>query len=132
MGSTRAAVFASVVGIFGLLLASMGIYSTGSYLVVIRTREMGIRLALGATKGHVVGLMLRQSLKPVVAGLLVGACLAMGGSYLLRKILYGLGTVDGVSYVGVSMAFLAIALLAAYFPSRRATNVDPVVALRCE
>ncbi len=130
--STLAAGFASVVGIFGLLLASMGIYSTGSYLAVIRTREMGIRLALGATKRHVVGLMLRQSLRPVVAGLLVGACLAVGGSYLLRKILYGLGAVDGISYVGVSLAFLAIALLAAYFPSRRATNVDPVVALRCE
>ena len=132
MASTLAAGFASVVGIFGLLLASMGIYSTGSYLVVMRTREMGIRLALGATKSHVVGLMLRQSLKPVVAGLLAGACLAVGGSCLLRKILYGLATVDGVSYVVVSVAFLGIALLAAYFPSRRATKVDPVVALRCE
>jgi ABC-type antimicrobial peptide transport system permease subunit len=68
----------------------------------------------------------------VIAGLLLGMCLAVGASYLLRGFLYGLSTVDGVSFVGVSLLFMAIALLAAYPPSRRAMRVDPIVALRYE
>jgi ABC-type antimicrobial peptide transport system permease subunit len=116
----------------GLLLASMGIFGTVSYIVVLRTREVGIRMAVGAQKRHILALMLRESARPVFAGLLVGMCLATGASYLLRGILYGVNLVDGISFVGVSLLFLAIALLAAYLPSRRAMRVDPVVALRYE
>jgi ABC-type antimicrobial peptide transport system permease subunit len=76
--------------------------------------------------------MLRESTRPVIAGLIAGVCLAIGASYLLRGVLYGLNTIDGVSLVGVSALFLAIALLASYMPSRRAMRVDPMVALRYE
>ncbi len=130
--SALAAAIASIVGILGLLLASMGIFGTVSYIVVLRTREVGIRIALGAKKRDILGLMLRESTRPVLAGLLVGVTLSIGASYLLRGILYGVNIVDGVSFVGVSLLFLAIALLATYLPSRRAMRVDPVVALRYE
>jgi predicted permease len=130
--SGLAASIASIIGMLGLLLASMGIFGTVSYIVVLRTREVGIRIALGAKKRDILGLMLRESTRPVLAGLLVGVTLSVGVSYLLRGILYGINIVDGISFVGVSFLFLAIALFATYLPSRRAMRVDPVVALRYE
>ena len=110
----------------------MGIYGTVSYIVVLRTREVGIRMAIGAQERDILGLILCESTRPVIAGLLAGMFLAVGASYLLRGVLYGLHTVDGISFVGVSLLFLAIALLAAYPPARRAMRVDPMVALRYE
>ena len=89
-------------------------------------------MAVGAQKRDVLGLVLRESTFPVLFGLLVGMVLAVGASYLLRGILFGLHTVDGISFFGVSLLFLTIALLAAYPPSRRAMRVDPIVALRYE
>jgi MacB-like periplasmic core domain/FtsX-like permease family len=130
--SRLAAIFTTIIGLLGLFLASMGIYGTVSYVVLQRTREVGIRMALGAKKGDVLRLMLRESTRPVVAGLLAGVVLAAGASYLLRGILYGMSAVDGVSFLGTSVLFLAIALFAAYVPSRHAMRVDPVVALRYE
>ena len=132
LASSLSAGIASAVGLLGLLLASMGIYGTVSYMVVMRTREVGIRMALGANRRDVLLLMLRESTRPVVAGLLAGMILAVGASYLLRKVLYGLNTIDGISFGGVALLFLAIALLASYLPSRRAMRVDPMVALRYE
>ena len=73
-----------------------------------------------------------ESTRPVVAGLVAGMCLAEGASYLLRGVLYGLPRVDSISFAGVSLVFLAIALLASYVPSRKAMRVDPIVALRYE
>ncbi|HZD77927.1 MAG TPA: FtsX-like permease family protein [Acidobacteriaceae bacterium] len=130
--SSLAASIASIVGMLGLLLASMGIFGTVSYIVVLRTREVGIRIALGAKKRDILGLMLRESMRPVLIGLFVGMTLSIGASYLLHGILYGLNTIDPISFVGVSLLFLAIALFAAYLPSRRAMSVDPMVALRYE
>ncbi|MGC1295511.1 MAG: ABC transporter permease [Alloacidobacterium sp.] len=130
--SALAASIASIVGVVGLLLASMGIFGTVSYIVVLRTREVGIRIALGAKKRNILGLMLRESTRPVLVGLLAGMTLSVGDAYLLRGILYGLSTVDAISFIGVASLFLAIALFAAYIPSRRAMRVDPVVALRYE
>jgi putative ABC transport system permease protein len=129
---STAAAIAIPVGLIGLLLASMGIYGTVSYVVVLRTREIGVRMALGAKRRDILGLMLRQCMRPVVVGLVVGVFIAVGTSLLLRSVLYGITTVDGVSFIGVSMLFLAIALLASYLPSRRAMRVDPSAALRCE
>jgi putative ABC transport system permease protein len=123
---------ASTVGLFGLLLALMGIYGTVSYIVVLRTREVGIRMAIGAQKRDVLGLILRESTRPVLAGLMAGMLLAAGASYLARGLLYGLNGVDGVSFAGVSILFLAVALVASYPPARRAMRVDPMVALRYE
>jgi putative ABC transport system permease protein len=132
LGSAFAAAVAVTVSLFGLLLAAMGIWGTVSYIVVLRTREIGIRMAVGAQKRDVLGLVLHESTRPVLFGLVFGMVLAVGASYLLRGILFGLHTVDGVSFVGVSLLFLMIALLAAYPPSRRAMRVDPIVALRYE
>ena len=130
--SSLSAMVASIIGVLGLFLALMGIHGTVSYIVVLRTREVGIRMAVGAQSGDILGLILRESARPVLAGLLVGMFLAVGASYVLRGLLNGLNMVDGISFIGVSLLFLAIALVAAYAPSRRALGVDPVVALRCE
>ncbi len=130
--SSLAAGIASTAGLFGLLLALLGIYGTVSYIVVLRTREIGIRLAVGAQKRDILSLILRESTQPVLAGLLLGMFLAAGVSYLLRGIFYGLHAVDRISFCGMSLLFLLIALLAAYPPSRRAMRVDPMVALRYE
>lgn len=127
-----AAAIASVVGLLGLLLASMGLYGTVSYIVALRTRDVGVHMALGAQKRDILGLMLRESLWPVLSGLPVGMFLAVGACYLVRGLLYGLRIIDFISYLGVSVLFLAIAMLAAYMPSRRAMYVDPIVALRYE
>jgi len=127
-----AAAIATPVGFVGLFLALMGIYGTVSYIVVLRTREVGIRMALGAKKGDVLALMLREVARPVLAGLVAGMIFAVGASYLLRGLLHGLSTVDSVSFAGIPLLFLVIALIAAWLPSRRAMRVDPMVALRCE
>jgi predicted permease len=130
--SSLSAAVASTVGLFGLLLASMGIYGTVSYVVLHRTREIGIRIALGAKSFDVLRLILTQSAQPVVAGLMLGSMIAVGATYALRGLLYGLRVVDGVSFVGVSLLLMAVALVAAYVPARRASAVDPTVALRYE
>jgi putative ABC transport system permease protein len=127
--STSAAI-ASTISLFGLLLAAVGMYSTVSYIVVLRTRDVGIRMAIGAQKRDILALMMRGSIRPVLAGLLVGMVLAVGAAHLLRGVLYGLNTLDAVSFVGASLLFLAIALVATWPPSRRAMRVDPMVALR--
>jgi putative ABC transport system permease protein len=132
LGAIVASAFATTVGLFGLLLAAMGIYGTVSYIAVLRTREVGIRMAIGAQKRDILGLMLRDSTRPVIAGLIVGMLLAIGASHLLRGVLYGLNTVDPVSFGGASLLFLAIALVATWPPSRRAMQLDPLVALRYE
>jgi predicted permease len=132
MVSSIVALIAGTVGLLGLVLAAMGIYGTVSYMVVQRTREVGIRMAMGARKGDVLSLMLRDGSKPVVLGLLAGLALAMGDSYVLRGVLYGIGRVDVVSFLMVSALFLFIAFLASCIPARRAMQVEPAESLRCE
>jgi len=116
----------------GLLLALSGIYGTVSYIVALRTREIGIRMAVGAQRRDILGLILRQSTRPVVLGLAAGASVAGVATYLLRGVFYGIAAVDGVSFGGTSLLFFVIALMAAYPPARRAMTVDPAVALRDE
>lgn len=132
IASSLAAAIATSVGLLGLLLAAMGIYGTVSYIVVLRTREIGIRMAIGAQKRDIFSLILRDSTRPVIFGLLLGMLLAVADSYLLHGVLYGLSTIDTVSFIGVSLLFSLIALVASYPPSRRAMRVDPIVALRYE
>ncbi|HEY1307645.1 MAG TPA: ADOP family duplicated permease [Vicinamibacterales bacterium] len=130
--SSLSAAVASTVGLFGVLLASMGIYGTVSYVVTNRTREIGIRMALGAKPGDVQRLIVRESSRPVVVGLVLGLVLAVGVSRLLHGIFFGLRTVDAISFISMSMLLLAIALLAAYSPARGASAIDPNIALRFE
>jgi ABC-type antimicrobial peptide transport system permease subunit len=114
------------------VLEAMGIYGTVSYVAVLRTREVGIRIAVGAQKSDILLLILRESSRPVAAGLGVGILIAIGISYLLRSLFYGLGGIDGVSLAIVTALFVGITLLAAYQPSRRAMRMDPMAALRYE
>jgi predicted permease len=132
LAASFSAAIASSIGLCGLLLVSMGIYSTVSYDVVLRTREVGIRMAIGARKRDVLTVVMERSLRAVAAGLAVGVVLAIGATRLLRGVLYGLGALDVVSFVIASFLFLAIALTASWLPSRRAMRVDPLVALRDE
>ncbi len=129
--STSAAI-AAAIGLCGLLLASMGIYGTVSYTVTLRTREIGIRLAIGAQKQDVLALVMGESARPMFVGLLGGMALAAGAARLLRGVLYGVGTVDFISFGGASLLFLVIAIVATWQPSRRAMGTDPIVALRYE
>jgi predicted permease len=132
LAASLSAAIASTISLFGLLLASMGLYSTVSYMVVLRTHEVGIRMAIGANRRNILALMMREGARPVLAGLLVGLLLAGGVSRLLRGVLYGLDTVDAVSFAGASLFFLMIAAVATWLPSRRAMRVDPLTALRYE
>ncbi len=129
---SMAAAVALAVGSCGLLLTLMGIYGTVNYIVVLRTREVGIRMAIGAQKHNILGLILRESSRPVLVGLFAGMLIAAGTSHLVRRLFYGLIALDSLALAGVSVSFLAIALLAAYPPARRAMRVDPMVALRYE
>jgi predicted permease len=130
--SRFSAILATIIGALGLLLACVGIYGTVSYAVVRRTREVGIRMALGAKKADVLGLILRESCRPVFAGLIVGTFAAAGAARLLSALLFGMSTLDPLSFIGVGALFALISMLAAYLPARHATSVDPLVALRYE
>jgi len=130
--SRVAAVFSTAIGLLGLLLAAVGIYGMVSYAVVQRTHEVGVRMALGARQSNVLRLILRQSARPVAIGLLVGLVGSVAVSRLLSSLLFGISSLDPVAFGGVSLFLMAVALLACYLPARRATNVDPMVALRYE
>ena len=119
-------------GIVGLLLAAIGIYGVTAYAVMRRTREIGIRLALGAPRASVFRLVLRQGMAPVAVGCVIGLLLAAAVSSLLASLLFGLPPVDPVTFVGAAALFGFTGLVACYAPARRATKVDPMIALRSE
>jgi predicted permease len=126
------AALSGVLGALALLLASVGVHGVVSYGVSQRTREIGIRMALGAGARDVMTLLLRQALRPVVIGALIGVIACAAVSQVLSKVLYGMGSHDPIAFIGVPVFLFGIAFLASYLPARRATKVDPVVALRYE
>jgi predicted permease len=119
-------------GVLALLLAAVGLYGVMSYTVAQRTREIGIRMALGAGRGNVMGLVLKQGVTLVAAGVVLGLAAAFGITRLLASLLFGVSAVDPLTFVGTSAILLAVSLLASYIPARRATKVDPLIALRYE
>jgi putative ABC transport system permease protein len=126
------AALSGALGTLALLLASIGVYGVVSYGVSQRIREIGIRMTLGADGKDVMRLLLRQAMRPVMIGAVVGVAGCAAVSQILSKVLYGIGSHDPIAFIGVPLFLLGIALLASYVPARRATRIDPVVALRYE
>jgi putative ABC transport system permease protein len=120
----------SVFGFLALGLAAVGLYGVVAFAVSQRTHEIGLRMALGAERADVLRLVVRQGMGVVLAGVAVGLVLATGVTWLLSSFLYGIGAVDPLTFVVTSALLLAVALLANYIPARRASNVDPLIALR--
>lgn len=127
-----AATLLSVLGLAGMLIAALGLYGVIAQGVAHRTRELGIRMALGADARRVALLVIRDGMLVVALGAVTGLLLAAGATRALRGWLYGISPTDPATFVAVVAGFAAVALLACWLPARRATRVDPVVALRAE
>jgi predicted permease len=124
--------FFMLFGVLGLLLASIGLYAVIAYAVGRRTQEIGIRMAVGATRRSIARLVLREGLRMAMIGVAVGLPIAFGIAQLLRDGLYGFPPADPLTFVAVPLLLVAVTLLACWLPARRATRVDPIVALRYE
>jgi putative ABC transport system permease protein len=122
----------SVFAGIAVLLSALGIYGVISYSVAQRTHEIGIRAALGASAGQLLGLVLRNGMWMTGVGLAVGLAGALGLSRLLAALLFGVGARDPITIAAVAGILAFVALLACYIPARRATKVDPMIALRYE
>jgi putative ABC transport system permease protein len=119
-------------GLVALALASIGIFGVISYSVAQRTKEIGVRVALGASRASVLGMVLRQSIRVIGAGVILGVIAAFGLTRLLEGLLFEVRPTDPVTFASVVALLLAVGLAAAFFPARRAARVDPIEALRCE
>ena len=122
----------SVFGLLALLLACIGLYGVMSHDIARRTREIGIRMALGAETRAVVRLVMRDTMRMVVAGVVIGIGAALAASRLVAGLLFGLTPTDPLTIALAALLLMAVAALAGYLPARRATKVDPLIALRCE
>ena len=127
-----AGVVSATLGIIGLLLAAIGVYGIVAYAVSQRTREIGIRVAVGATPSGVARFMAGEGVRVAAIGIVIGLALALGGAQLLRSFLLGMNPYDPLAFGGAAAGLLTVAVVACVVPARRAAKVDPVVALRAE
>jgi ABC-type antimicrobial peptide transport system permease subunit len=121
-----------VFGVLALVLACVGLYGTMSYAVARRTSEIGIRIALGARRGEMLWMVLRETLLLVALGVTIGLAASMVATRFLQDYLFGLKPTDPVTIGAAAMMLAVIAVLAGYLPARRAARVDPMTALRYE
>ena len=119
-------------GTVALLLALLGIYGVTAFTVTQRTREIGVRVALGAQRSHVLGLVLRQGVVLAAVGVMVGSLAALGATRLIANLLYGVPPTDVIAFGGAALALAVAAVMASWIPARRAARVDPIIALRSE
>ncbi len=119
-------------GILSLVLASVGLYGVMSYFVARRTSEIGIRMALGATRSSVLGMVMRSALWQVLVGLGIGIPAALGAGYLMKSLLYGVASYDPLALVGAPLILALCAVAAGFIPARRAASIEPMRALRIE
>ena len=115
-----------------LLLSVIGTYGVMSSLVTRRRQEIGIRIALGARDGEVIGFLLFKGVKLIVAGLATGIILALVATTILRRLVFGVGTADPITYIAVGLVLAAAAFAACFIPARRVTRMDPIQTLRPE
>ena len=127
-----AATFAGSFGLLAMLLAAVGIYGVVAYTTRQRAREIGIRMALGAEQGGIYSLVLGQGFRLTLAGLVVGTALAVAFTRVLKAQLFGVSETDAITFTSVGLLLAVVALVACHIPARRATRVDPIVALRHE
>jgi len=122
----------TVFGLFALLLAMIGLYGTMAYTVTRKTHEIGIRMALGARRANVLGMVLRQGIALTLMGIVLGVFAALGATRLISSMIFGVSPYDALTFIIVAAVLLFVALAACYIPARRAMKVDPMVALRYE
>lgn len=130
--SVVSAVVLDAFALLALLMASLGLYGVISYLVEQRTQEPGIRIALGAQRRNVLRLVLTHGIKMASMGVAAGLLASLGLTHLLSVLLYGVNATDPATFAVISVLLMLVAVLACYVPARRATKVDPLVALRYE
>jgi ABC-type antimicrobial peptide transport system permease subunit len=115
-----------------LALATIGIYGVIAYLVSQGTREIGIRLALGATRLNILTLIVRQGMSLALAGVAFGLAGAYAFARMMQSLLFGISSTDTLTFTAIPLLLSAVALLASYIPARRAARIDPMISLRCE
>jgi putative ABC transport system permease protein len=126
------AALTAIMGVLGFVIAVVGVYGVVSFAAAQRTREIGVRMALGASKSNILSLILGQGVRLITAGVIVGMLAAFGLTRAMANLLVGITAADPGTFVPVTLVLLIVAVGACYLPARRAMRLDPVIALRCE